>query len=59
MLKNGPNLWPAWTEEQRMARLTEQAYGNLRIENPEVTKEQIAQFVELRQKVRAEIVRQQ
>jgi hypothetical protein len=56
---NAPTLWPEWTEEQRKERLIGEVYGNIRIEHPEITREQVAQRLELRQRAEIEIVPKQ
>ena len=54
-----PTLWPEWTEEQSRVHIIEEVYGNIRIEHPEITREQVAHRLHLRQQTIAEIVRKQ
>lgn len=53
---DGPTLWPQWSVQERKNRIIEEVYGNIRIEHPEITREQVAQRLELSQQVNVEIV---
>ena len=44
------------TSEERDARLIDQAFGNIHIEHPEVTREQVAERLRLRRLAEAEDV---
>lgn len=56
MPNNGPILWPQRTDQERKDRIIGQVYGNIRIEHPEITREQVAQRLELSEQVNVEIV---
>ena len=56
VLNDGPPLWPEWSEEQRKQRIIGEVFGNVSIEYPEITREHVAQRLELRQKANVEIV---